>query len=167
MPKDTKPIEVPAGVAEAYRSASPESRRRAEQAMEAALMTKEEAVRAFRNITERAGEHAGEQGLTSEKLDELLREKIEESPEENPYSWLKTLSNAKLSGPEDASVTYEQKLPEKQQDEAVDSLLNRLKALCKIGARPLAEMVGAGTGLYESPEQVDDEIRKQREEWDY
>ena len=22
-------------------------------------------------------------------------------------------------------------------------------------------------GLYESPEQVDDEIRKQREEWDY
>jgi hypothetical protein len=31
----------------------------------------------------------------------------------------------------------------------------------------LKEMVGAGTGLYESPEQVDDEIRKQREEWDY
>ena len=167
MSKDKEPIEVSASVAEAYRSASPESRRRVEQAMVAALMAKEEAVRAFRTITERAGEYAREQGLTSEKLDELLREKMEESPEENPYSWLKTLSNAKLSGPEDASVTYEQKLPEEQQDEAVDSLLNRLKALCKIGAWPLTEMIGAGTGLYESPEQVDNEIRKQREEWDY
>ena len=95
------------------------------------------------------------------------RKEREEVSEEDPYSWLKVLRNAKLSGPEDASVTYEQKLPEEQQDEAVDSLLNRLKALCKIGARPLAEMVGAGTGSYESPEQVDDEIRKQREEWDY
>ena len=116
MSKDTKPIEVPASVAEAYRSASPESRRRAEQAMEAALMAKEEAVKAFRTITERAGEHAREQGLTSEKLGELLREKIEESPEENPYSWLKTLSNAKLSGPEDASITYEKKLFDQQSE---------------------------------------------------
>ena len=95
------------------------------------------------------------------------RKEREEVSEEDPYSWLKVLRNAKLSGPEDASVTYEQKLPEEQQDEAVDSLLNRLKALCKIGARPLTEMVGAGTGLYESPEQVDDDIRKQRKEWDY
>ena len=95
------------------------------------------------------------------------RKEREEVFEEDPYSWLKVLRNAKLSGPEDASVTYEQKLPEEQQDEAVDSLLNRLKALCKIGARPLTEMVGAGTGLYESPEQVDDDIRKQRKEWDY
>ena len=167
MPKDREPIEVPASVADAYRSASPETRRRAEQAMAAALMAKEEVVRAFRNITERASEYAAGQGLTPEKLDELLREKIEESPEENPYSWLKALRNAKLSGPEDASVTYEQRLPEEQEGEAVDSLLNRLKALCKIGARPLTEMIGAGTGLYESPEQVDDQIRKQREEWDY
>jgi hypothetical protein len=82
--------------------------------MAAALMAKEDVVRAFRNITERAGEYVGEQGLTSEKLDELLREKIEGSPEENPYSWLKTLSNAKLSGPEDASVTYEEKLFDQQ-----------------------------------------------------
>ena len=167
MPKDKEPIEVPASVAEAYRDASAEKRKRAEWAMAAALKPRGEVVRAFRNITERASEYAAGQGLTSEKLDGLLREKIEESPEEDPYSWLKTPSNAKLSGPEDASVTYEQKLPEEQQDEAVDSLLNRLKALCKIGARPLTEMIGAGTGLYENPEQVDDEVRKQREEWDY
>jgi hypothetical protein len=82
--------------------------------MAAALMAKGEVVRAFRNITERASEYAAGQGLTPEKLDELLREKIEESPEENPYSWLKTLSNAKLSGPEDASVTYEEKLFDQQ-----------------------------------------------------
>ena len=37
----------------------------------------------------------------------------------------------------------------------------------KEASSQLKEMVGAGTGLYESPEQVDDEIRKQREEWDY
>ena len=74
MSKDKEPIEVPASVAEAYRSASPESRRRAEQAMAAALMAKEEVVRAFRNITERASEYAAEQGLTPEKLDELLRD---------------------------------------------------------------------------------------------
>ena len=106
--------------------------------------------------------------LAASVLEELRqRKEREEVSEEDPYSWLKVLRNAKLSGPEDASVTYEQKLPEEQQDEAVDSLLNRLKALCKIGARPLTEMVGAGTGLYESPERVDDDIRKQRKEWDY
>jgi hypothetical protein len=46
-------------------------------------------------------------------------------------------------------------------------LLKQLKALRKTDTRPLTDMIGAGTGLYESPEQVDDEIRKQREEWDY
>ena len=104
--------------------------------------------------------------LAASVLKELRQRKgREEVSEEDPYLWLKVLRNAKLSGPEDASITYEQKLPEEQEGQAIDSLLNRLKALCKIGARPLAEMVGAGTGLYESPEQVDDEIRKQREEW--
>ena len=38
------------------------------------------------------------------------RKEREEVFEEDPYSWLKVLRNAKLSGPEDASVTYEQKL---------------------------------------------------------
>ena len=37
----------------------------------------------------------------------------------------------------------------------------------KEASSQLKEMAGAGTGLYENPEQVDDEIRKQREEWDY
>jgi len=74
MSKDKEPIEVPASVAEAYRSASPESRRRAEQAMAAALKPRGEVVRAFRNITERASEYAAEHGLTSGKLEKLLRE---------------------------------------------------------------------------------------------
>jgi len=60
-----------------------------------------------------------------------------------------------------------QKLPEDQQDEVAAPLLKQLKALRRKDPRPLTEMVGAGTGLYESPEQVDDEIRKQREGWDY
>ena len=111
----------------------------------------------------------GEQEELAASVLEALRQRKEreEASEEDPYLWLKVLRNAKLSGPEDASVTYEQRLPEEQEDEAVDSLLNRLKALCKIGSRPLTEMIGAGTGLYENPEQVDDEVRKQREEWDY
>lgn len=59
------------------------------------------------------------------------------------------------------------KLPEDQQDEVATPLLRQLKELRRRDTRPLTEMIGAGTGLYESPEQVDDEIRKQREEWDY
>lgn len=55
------------------------------------------------------------------------------------------------------------KLPEDQQDKVAIPLLKRLKALRRTDTRPLTEMIGAGTGLYESPEQVDDEIRKQRE----
>jgi hypothetical protein len=34
-------------------------------------------------------------------------------------------------------------------------------------AQPLADMIGSGAGLYESPEEVDQEINTQREEWDY
>ena len=59
------------------------------------------------------------------------------------------------------------KLPEEEQDEVAAPLLKQLKALRKTDTRPLTEMIGAGTGLYESSDQVDDEIRKQREEWDY
>lgn len=44
-------------------------------------------------------------------LEELRqRREREEGSEEDPYSWLKILRDAKLSGPEDASVTCEQKL---------------------------------------------------------
>ena len=60
-----------------------------------------------------------------------------------------------------------QRLPEEEQDEVAAPLLKQLKALRKKETRPLSEMIGAGTGLYESPEQVDDQIRKQREGWDY
>ncbi len=31
---------------------------------------------------------------------------------------------------------------------------------------PLAEMIGKGTGLYQSPEEVDQHIRTLRDEWD-
>jgi hypothetical protein len=47
--------------------------------------------------------------LAASVLKELRqRKEREEVSEEDPYSWLKVLRNAKLSGPEDASVTYEQ-----------------------------------------------------------
>lgn len=59
------------------------------------------------------------------------------------------------------------RVPEDQQDEVATPLLKELQELRKTSARPLTEVIGAGTGLYESPEQVDEEIRNQREEWDY
>lgn len=58
-------------------------------------------------------------GLPEEEQEELAasllvelgqRKEREEGSEEEPYSWLKIMRDAKLSGPEDASVTYEQKL---------------------------------------------------------
>lgn len=49
--------------------------------------------------------------LAASVLEELRqRKEREEASEEDPYSWLKIMRDAKLSGPEDASVTYEQKL---------------------------------------------------------
>jgi len=49
--------------------------------------------------------------LAASVLEELRQRKEREGvSEEDPYLWLKVLRNAKLSGPEDASVTYEQKL---------------------------------------------------------
>lgn len=68
-----RPLRVPKDIAEAFQNASPRKRRRSEQAMASALMSREEVVKMFRDITERASEYAAEQGLTSEKLDELLR----------------------------------------------------------------------------------------------
>ena len=58
-------------------------------------------------------------------------------------------------------------VPEEEQEKVAMPLLKKLQQLRKSDARPLTEIIGAGTGSYESPEQVDDEIRKQREEWDY
>ena len=59
------------------------------------------------------------------------------------------------------------KTAQKLIEELQELLLRQLKALRKTDTRPLTEMIGAGKGLYESPEQVDDQISKQREEWDY
>lgn len=49
--------------------------------------------------------------IVSSYLDDL-REKAtgEDTPNEDPYSALKVLRDAKLSGSEDASVTYEKRL---------------------------------------------------------
>ena len=95
---------------------------------------------------------------------EVLRQRKEreEVSEEDPYLWLKVLRNAKLSGPEDASVTYEKKEEGQVQPYASFQMLRN----AKLEGQP-DESTTYEDGLYESPEQVDDEIRKQREEWDY
>lgn len=74
MQKKKSTIEVPAAVAQAYRSASPASRKRAEKAMAVALLPCEEAAAQFQELTQRTSAYARRQGLTREKLDELLRE---------------------------------------------------------------------------------------------
>lgn len=56
-------------------------------------------------------------------------------------------------------------MPDERQDEVATLLLKRLKGLRKTDTRPLREMIGAGTGLYESPGEVDREIHSQRETW--
>lgn len=43
-------------------------------------------------------------------LEDLRTRKKQQAEGEDPYSALKILRNAKLSGPKDASVTYEEKL---------------------------------------------------------
>ena len=110
MTENKEPIKVPTSIAEVYRDASPEKRKRAERAMATALMSGERAGKMFRNITERASEYAAGQGLTTEKLDELLGEDKKKASGKDPYSWLKILREAKLSGPKDASVTYNKQI---------------------------------------------------------
>lgn len=58
-------------------------------------------------------------------------------------------------------------VPEDQQDEVATPLLKELRELRTTDPRPLAEMIGSGPGLYESPDEVDREIRNRREAWDY
>jgi hypothetical protein len=58
-------------------------------------------------------------------------------------------------------------VPEGKQDEVAMPLLRELQELRESDAQPLADMIGSGAGLYESPEEVDQEINTQREEWDY
>lgn len=58
-------------------------------------------------------------------------------------------------------------MPDDRQDEVAALLLKRLQELRQTNTWPLGEMIGGGAGLYETPEEVDDEIDNQREEWDY
>lgn len=58
-------------------------------------------------------------------------------------------------------------VPEEQQEEVAIPLLKELQELRKTGARPLKELIGAGAGLYERPEDVDRAIENQRDAWDY
>lgn len=74
MKKEKLTIEVPEQTAQAYRDASPERRRRAEEAMQVALMSREEVAAAFDRLTSRTSQYAQERGLTEEKLADLLRE---------------------------------------------------------------------------------------------
>jgi hypothetical protein len=59
------------------------------------------------------------------------------------------------------------RVPEEQQDEVATPLLKELQELRKTSASPLRDLIGAGAGLYGSPEEVDKEIGKQRDAWDY
>lgn len=62
-----------------------------------------ELIRRLKNIPEEEQEE-----IAASVLGELRQRKMcEEVSDEDPYSWLKILRDAKLSGSEDASVTYE------------------------------------------------------------
>lgn len=74
MQKQKIEIEVPRETAEAYRKAPPEVRARVERTLAYTLMSREEAVQAFRELTTRTSAYAAQQGLTPEKLKELLSE---------------------------------------------------------------------------------------------
>lgn len=58
-------------------------------------------------------------------------------------------------------------VPEDEQDKVAMPLLKALQEMRKKSSRPLAEMIGAGAGLYESPADADATISSQRDEWEY
>ena len=58
-------------------------------------------------------------------------------------------------------------VPEDEQDKVAMPLLKALQEMRKKSSRPLAEMIGAGAGLYESPADADATISNQRDEWEY
>jgi len=57
------------------------------------------------------------------------------------------------------------RVPREHRDRVATTLLKELQGLHRTSPRPLTEMIGAGAGLYGSPEEVDRETRSQREEW--
>jgi hypothetical protein len=58
-------------------------------------------------------------------------------------------------------------VPEEEQEKVAMPLLKELQEIRESDAQPLTDMIGSGSGWYESPEEVDQEINNQREEWDY
>jgi len=58
-------------------------------------------------------------------------------------------------------------LPENEQEEVAPPLLEKLRKIIKEEPKPMKDMVGAGKGLYESMEEVDEKVNKERNSWDY
>jgi hypothetical protein len=58
-------------------------------------------------------------------------------------------------------------LPKKKQEEVATPLLEKLRKIIKEEPKPMKGMVGAGKGLYESLEEVDEKVNKERNSWDY
>lgn len=65
-------IQVRSEVAEAFQNASAEQQRRAEIAMAAALLSREDAVQELEHLLDRMSDYAETQGLTPDRLDALL-----------------------------------------------------------------------------------------------
>jgi hypothetical protein len=58
-------------------------------------------------------------------------------------------------------------LSKKKQEEVAPPLLEKLRKIIKKEPKPMKDMVGAGKGLYESMEEVDEKVNKERNSWDY
>lgn len=58
-------------------------------------------------------------------------------------------------------------LSKKKQEEVAPPLLEKLRKIIKEEPKPMKDMVGAGKGLYESTEEVDEKVNKERNSWDY
>jgi CHASE3 domain sensor protein len=58
-------------------------------------------------------------------------------------------------------------LPKDKQEEVATPLLEQLRKMIKEKPKPMKDMVGAGKGLYESMEEVDEKVNKERNSWDY
>lgn len=69
----------------------------------------EELIEEFERELEKLSEEEQERCVAS-YLEDLRQRRESEDPQEDAYSALKILRDAKLTGSEDASVTYEKKL---------------------------------------------------------
>lgn len=73
MPTEPITIEVSSEIARAFRRATPEQRRRLEDAVRRALSSRQALADEFRDLTARISAEARARGLTDEALDDLLR----------------------------------------------------------------------------------------------